>query len=111
MGACLSYLNVLKIGPSLIPNCTFAEYNNSASSGSSLVMDSEALINLEIFENNTDHTPTGSLFTFLDHCSTKCGKRKLRTWLCSPLQDVDKIEQRLDAIDWLKSHPEFLSKF
>ena len=105
-GACLSYLKVLKIDKTLIPNCSFNDYNSSQSG--SLIMDAEALINLEIFENNTDHTPTGSLFNYLDHCSTKCGQRLLRQWLCSPLQDIDKIEERLNSIEWLKINKEFL---
>ena len=73
-------------------------------------MDAQALINLEIFENNDNHSATGSLFNHIDHCSTKCGQRLLRELVCSPLQNVDEIERRLDSVDWISSRPEFLGK-
>ncbi|MEM6785608.1 MAG: DNA mismatch repair protein MutS, partial [Bacteroidota bacterium] len=43
----------------------------------------------------------GSLVSILDHTLTPMGGRLLRAWLVRPLQSVDKIEQRLDAVDAL----------
>ncbi|MEM8601228.1 MAG: DNA mismatch repair protein MutS [Bacteroidota bacterium] len=43
----------------------------------------------------------GSLVSILDHTLTPMGGRLLRAWLVRPLQSVEKIEQRLDAVDAL----------
>jgi PREDICTED: similar to DNA mismatch repair protein muts len=56
------------------------------------------LKNLEIFENSVGSVE-GTLFETLDYCSTKFGKRMLRLWICSPLCNVDRINERLDAIE------------
>jgi DNA mismatch repair protein MSH6 len=41
----------------------------------------------------------GSLYDYLDRCKTYFGKRLLKKWICSPLADIDLINDRLDAID------------
>ena len=106
-GACLSYLEVLKISDTLIPNLTYENWN-SIESGKNLAVDGQAIINLEVLENNVDHSDAGSLFRYMDHCSSKFGQRLLRKWICSPLQDVSKIEERLDAVEWINQHPDTL---
>lgn len=66
-----------------------------------MVMDSQALQHLEVFE-----TPIGekdSLFSKLDRTSTKFGKRLFRRWLMQPLMDPVKINQRLDAVEDLEA--------
>lgn len=63
----------------------------------SMVMDSQALQHLEVFE-----TPLGekdALFSKLDRTATKFGKRLLRRWLMQPLLDYRKINSRLDAVE------------
>eukprot|EP00516_Mucochytrium_quahogii_P001051 CAMPEP_0203752334 /NCGR_PEP_ID=MMETSP0098-20131031/6265_1 /ASSEMBLY_ACC=CAM_ASM_000208 /TAXON_ID=96639 /ORGANISM=" , Strain NY0313808BC1" /LENGTH=1243 /DNA_ID=CAMNT_0050642437 /DNA_START=330 /DNA_END=4058 /DNA_ORIENTATION=+ len=60
--------------------------------GSRLVLDGQALSNLEIF--NTSSTVEGSLFKYLDKCTTKFGKRLLREWIGSPLQSRTEIIAR-----------------
>ena len=108
-GACLTYLDQLKISQTLVPNFSYENYHSIAS-GESLIVDGQAIINLEVLENNVDHSDVGSLFRYMDHCSTKFGQRLLRQWICSPLQDIKEINDRLDAIDWLSSKPDILSK-
>jgi DNA mismatch repair ATPase MutS len=93
-----------------LKNCLKFDYIMSAvrfsfyeKEGSSMcmVMDSQALQHLEIFE-----TPLGekdSLFSKLDRTSTKFGKRLLRRWLMQPLMDSHKINQRLDAVEDLEA--------
>jgi DNA mismatch repair protein MSH6 len=40
----------------------------------------------------------GSVLAQLDHCVTPGGKRHLRRWLCRPLQSVEAIQRRQDAV-------------
>lgn len=46
----------------------------------------------------------GSLFHFVDHCKTGFGKRQLRRWLLSPLTDIKRLNERLDAVEDLMEH-------
>ncbi|KAK4368411.1 hypothetical protein RND71_012203 [Anisodus tanguticus] len=70
-----------------------------------LKMDGQTLVNLEIFNNNADGSPSGkynsTLYMYLDNCVTSPGKRLLRNWICHPLKDVEKINHRLDVVDRL----------
>ncbi|KAI9128946.1 hypothetical protein K1719_000429 [Acacia pycnantha] len=74
-----------------------------------LKMDGQTLVNLEIFSNNADGGQSGTLYKYLDSCVTSSGKRVLRSWICHPLKDVDGINNRLDVVDGLVSHPEIVS--
>ncbi|CAI9100302.1 OLC1v1037275C1 [Oldenlandia corymbosa var. corymbosa] len=73
-----------------------------------LRMDGQTLVNLEIFNNNADGGQSGTLYKYLDNCITSFGKRLLRNWICHPLRDVEKINQRLDVVDELLAHPEVM---
>lgn len=42
---------------------------------------------------------SGSLFSYLDKTVTNFGKRMLKNWICAPLMDIARIEERLDAIE------------
>jgi DNA mismatch repair protein MSH6 len=33
----------------------------------------------------------GSLFDYLDRCKTSFGRRLLKKWICSPLADIEQI--------------------
>lgn len=61
-----------------------------------MILDHNALENLDIFTNNGKK---GSLFWLLDHTRTPFGSRELRTWILRPLINQNEIEARLDAID------------
>jgi DNA mismatch repair ATPase MutS len=61
-----------------------------------MVLDSQALQHLEIFE--TPLGEKGSLFEKIDRTKTKFGKRLFRRWMMQPLLDPLKINQRLDAV-------------
>ena len=39
---------------------------------------------------------------------TKFGKRKLKRWLCAPLLDVDKINERLDAVEDIRRNEDII---
>ncbi|MCO5574053.1 hypothetical protein L7F22_027830 [Adiantum nelumboides] len=98
--------------------CAFGQLNTSLLESSflacyevykgSLRLDGQTLSNLEIFNNNADGGETGTLFSFLNNCSTSFGKRLLRRWICHPLQRIGDINDRLDALEDFSSHPELV---
>jgi len=55
---------------------------------------------LEVVETGAGRVE-GSLLHFVDHCKTPFGKRQIKKWLISPLLNIGKIEQRLDAVEEL----------
>ncbi|XP_011078349.1 DNA mismatch repair protein MSH7 isoform X2 [Sesamum indicum] len=73
-----------------------------------LRMDGQTLVNLEIFSNNADGGPSGTLYKYLNNCITSSGKRLLRNWICHPLQDVEKINNRLAVVEELMANPEIM---
>ncbi|XP_030472662.2 DNA mismatch repair protein MSH7 [Syzygium oleosum] len=74
-----------------------------------LRMDGQTLVNLEIFSNSADGGTSGTLYKYLDNCTTCSGKRLLRHWICHPLKDVESINNRLNVIDSLAAQPEVMS--
>lgn len=68
-----------------------------------MVLDSQALQHLEVVESSSGKVE-GSLFHFVDHCKTGFGKRQLRRWLLSPLTDIKRLNERLDAVEDLMEH-------
>lgn len=53
-----------------------------------MLLNGNTLVNLEIYKNNTNHKEEGSLFSILNHTSTKFGQRLLKRWVGRPLLDV-----------------------
>ncbi len=70
-----------------------------------LALDSATKRNLELTASMADRTRDGSLVGVLDHTRTSMGGRLLRQWLVRPLCDVERIRQRLDAVDALFQDP------
>ncbi len=62
-----------------------------------MVLDSITLRNLEIIQGIRGET--SSLLSVIDRTKTPVGARVLRKWLLSPLISVNKITERLDAVD------------
>lgn len=60
---------------------------------------------------NNEGGSEGTLLELLQRCQTPFGKRLFRIWLTSPLRDVEAINARLDAVDDLMSHPDFVGQF
>ncbi|KAL0427067.1 UNVERIFIED_CONTAM: DNA mismatch repair protein MSH7 [Sesamum latifolium] len=50
----------------------------------------------------------GTLYKYLNNCITSSGKRLLRNWICHPLQDVEKINNRLAVVEELMANPEIM---
>jgi DNA mismatch repair protein MutS len=65
-----------------------------------LQMDRATIRNLELFSTLRDHQNKGSLVNFLDETQTAMGGRLLRTWLKQPLYELDKLDQRLDSVEY-----------
>ncbi len=65
-------------------------------------LDTSARRNLEITEKLRDKSKKGTLLWVLDKTSTSMGGRLLRRWLNDPLIDVEKINERLEAVKELK---------
>ncbi len=101
-GALLQYLKTLKIEHDLITLGNFTWYD-PIRKATSLVLDGQTLINLEVFANTIDGSTAGTLFTLLNRCITPFGKRIFRQWVCHPLADSAKINARLDAVDALNA--------
>lgn len=101
-GALTQYLRVLKIDRDLISLGNFVWYD-PIKSATSLVLEGQTLINLEIFANSIDSGTDGTLFNLLNRCISPFGKRLLRQWVCHPLLDPVKINARLDAVEALNA--------
>ncbi|KAF1803060.1 muts domain V-domain-containing protein [Mucor lusitanicus] len=72
-------------------------------SASHMLLNGNTLVNLEIYRNNTNFTEKGSLFSILNHTSTKFGQRLLRKWVGRPLINMDRLNERINAIEELTS--------
>ncbi|KAK5109701.1 hypothetical protein LTR62_006824 [Meristemomyces frigidus] len=110
LGALVWYLSMLKIERELLTCGNFSWYD-PIRKASSLVLDGQSLINLEIFANTFDGSTEGTLFTMLNRCISPFGKRMLRQWVCHPLADARKINQRLDAVDALNADSTVMDRF
>ncbi|KAF2212463.1 hypothetical protein CERZMDRAFT_41610 [Cercospora zeae-maydis SCOH1-5] len=110
LGALTWYLSLLKIERDLLTCGNFSWYD-PIRKASSLVLDGQSLINLEIFANTFDGSTEGTLFSMLNRCITPFGKRMLRQWVCHPLADARKINQRLDAVDALNADGTVMDRF
>ena len=93
-GALLSYLKetqkhaLINISNILVENT--ADY---------VMLDANAIRNLEITKTIHDGKRFGSLLWLMDKTKTSMGARKLQNWLLFPLNSKDKITSRLDAVD------------
>ena len=109
-GALVQYLRVLKLDRDLITIGNFSWYD-PIRKASSLVLDGQTLINMEIFANSLDGGSDGTLFQLLNRCTTPFGKRMFKQWICHPLVDADKINARLDAVESFNADPSVRDRF
>ena len=110
LGALIQYLRTLKIEQELVSLGNFTWYD-PIRNASSLVLDGQTLINLEVFANTFDGGPDGTLFQLLNRCVTPFGKRMFKQWVCHPLMDTKKINARLDAVDSLNADTKVRDRF
>ncbi|KAH6847418.1 muts domain V-domain-containing protein [Chaetomium sp. MPI-CAGE-AT-0009] len=110
LGGLTHYLRVLMLDRNLLSQGNFAWYNPIHRNGT-LILDGQSLINLEIFANTANNGPEGTLFNLLNRCITPFGKRLFRQWVCHPLCNTQKINERLDAVDMLNADRSILQQF
>jgi DNA mismatch repair protein MutS len=72
--------------------------------GSFLLIDDSSRRNLELTQTLIGGTREGSLLSVLDHTCTPMGARLLKHHLLFPLQDIQRITRRLDAVQFLFVH-------
>jgi DNA mismatch repair protein MSH6 len=109
-GALVQYLRTLKLERHLLTQGNFTWYS-PIQKGTTLVLDGQTLINLEIFANSFDGGQEGTLFALLNRCVTPFGKRMFRQWVCHPLADAKRINERLDAVDMLNKDRSLSDQF
>ncbi len=68
-----------------------------------MVLDADTQRNLELTTSIRDGSTNGTLLKVLDQTVTSMGGRKLRQCLLQPLLDENKIRERLNAVDELKT--------
>jgi DNA mismatch repair protein MutS len=66
-----------------------------------LAIDALTRRNLELVESLADGTRRGTLLDVLDHTKTAMGERLLREWILRPLVELERIQDRLDAVEEL----------
>lgn len=106
MGMTVAFLEEAMVADMTISTGQFVRYTPEGAQGTQmeyLVLDSQALQHLEIVETAAGKVE-GSLYHYVDHCKTPFGKRQLKRWLLSPLMNIKKIEERLDAVEDLMEH-------
>ena len=69
-------------------------------------MDRFTIRNLELIDSL--HPEGSSLIQILDQCKTPMGSRLLRRWMILPLLKINKIQERLNAVDSLVTQSELL---
>ena len=63
-----------------------------------MILDQSTQLNLELTE-----PAATSLYSVLNRCRTAMGRRLLREWILSPLQDIDEIKRRQSSVGLLVS--------
>ena len=67
-------------------------------------MDYSTIRNLELVEPSRQNTKAITLWSYLDKARSAAGSRQLKKWIQKPLTDIDRINQRLDMIAYLKKN-------
>ena len=65
-----------------------------------MILDPQTRRNLELFEAGRRDSQDFSLLAALDSTRTAMGARLLRRWLSRPLLDLERLERRLDAVQF-----------
>ncbi len=69
-------------------------------------IDSGTRKNLELTETLREKSRYGSLLWAIDKTVTNMGARLLKTWICQPLKDLDKIKNRQEMVKLIVEHPQ-----
>ncbi len=93
-GALIAYLNQTQ--KHTLANINFIK---KESVNDYMMLDVNAIRNLELVKTLRDGKRYGSLLWLLDKTKTSMGARKLQSWILAPLSDADKINYRLDGVE------------
>lgn len=69
-----------------------------------LKMDFSSRNNLELTQQLRSNSKSATLFSFMNKCKTAMGSRKLKNWIEYPLINIDEINKRLNAIEYLNDN-------
>ncbi len=94
VGALLSYLYETQMSSLDQINSLKIYYSNDY-----MIIDSATRRNLELLETMRDGAKKGSLLWILDKTKTAMGARKLRSFVETPLMNIESINDRLDAVE------------
>eukprot|EP00347_Sterkiella_histriomuscorum_P021958 403332180 len=104
LGMAIAFLEEALIAQQTISTGEFHLYTPETQSQLEyMVLDSQALQHLEVVESASGKFE-GSLLHYIDHCKSPFGRRQLKRWVLSPLMNIQRIEERLDAIEDLIQH-------
>ena len=92
-GALISYLKTTQ--KHALTNITTIKKENVSEL---MMLDVNAIRNLELVRTIRDNKRYGSLLWLLDKTKTSMGARKLQSWILSPLNNAEQINYRLDAV-------------
>jgi len=73
-----------------------------------MMLDEATISNLEIVENQQDGSKERTLFSVLNKTKTPMGRRALERNLLQPLVRKDRIEERLEMVDYFCQRPELI---
>lgn len=110
VGALVSYLRFLKLERPLLSQGSFETYS-PIQKNSTLVLDGQTLVNLELFANSANGTAEGTLFSLLNKCVTPFGKRLFRSWVAHPLCNIQRINERFDAVEMFNADQSVREQF
>lgn len=110
MLSCLSglftYLDSLLLLEKIQKYCQFSWYELNDNQ-QFMILDSQCLGHLEIIHSSLSDYKSpfkGSLYEFINQCKSNMGTRMLKNWILAPLLNVDRINDRLDAIQDLQNY-------
>lgn len=109
LGACLWYLTHAKLDIQVFSMGMFELYDpldfisvSKQDKKDYLILDVTTITNLNLLGN------VGTLQSTIDHCKTPFGKRLLHQWICRPLCDIRKIQERQKAVGELWNNSSLL---
>lgn len=94
----LTHLCGFQLASALTCPANFATFTER----SSMLLSGPTLAHLDVLQNATDGTLSGSLLWLLDECATAMGRRLLRQWVRRPLLDTAQIAARAHAVDLMR---------
>jgi len=109
-GVCLAveYLEYLFLAKTVFKKCSFFLHELNKDSKQNLVLDGQTVYNLELLDVPylVNQAGVTSLWKYIDYTKSPFGRRMLKKWLLEPLRDIDRINERLDAVEELKTNNE-----